>query len=117
MLEKEFKVEKEHTARQIGSGDLEVLSTPSLVAFMENVAKEIVESQLKETQTTVGVELNVKHLKATAVGKKVKVRATLTAQNRSILLYNVEAYDGNFMIGKGEHKRAIVDSDQFMKNI
>ena len=42
-INKQFKqkytVSDTNTAKFMGSGDLEVLATPSLVAFMENAAK------------------------------------------------------------------------------
>lgn len=117
MLEKEFIVETKHAASQMGSGDLEVLSTPSMIAFMENVAKELAEEKLKLGETTVGIDLNVKHLKATAIGKKVRIQANLTEQNKSILFYEIEAYEEEYLIGKGTHKRAIVDASQFMENL
>lgn len=35
MFEQGFIVKEKHSAREMGSGDLDVLSTPSLIAFME----------------------------------------------------------------------------------
>lgn len=117
MLEKVFLVENKHSAIQMGSGDLEVLSTPSMIAFMENVAKELVEVKLEPGETTVGIDLNVEHLKATAIGKKVRVQANLTEQKKSILFYEIEAYEEENVIGKGTHKRAIVNASKFLKNL
>ena len=34
-----YTVAENNTAKNMGSGDLDVLATPSLVAFMENAAK------------------------------------------------------------------------------
>jgi len=117
MLEKEFMVEKKHSATKVGSGGLDVLSTPSMIAFMESAAKEVIEKDLENGKTTVGIELNVQHLKATAIGKTIRVKATLTDQKKTILFYEIEAYEGDALIGKGEHRRAIVDAEVFMKNL
>lgn len=117
MLEKGFKVTEEYSAAAVGSGGLEVLSTPSMIAFMENVAQELAESRLKEGETTVGIELNVQHIKATAIGKTVRVVARLVEQKKAILYYEVEAYEAGSLIGKGRHKRAIVDAKAFMENV
>ena len=43
-----YKVKKENLASFVGSGDLDVLATPSLLAFMENSAKELVKEELSE---------------------------------------------------------------------
>lgn len=117
MLKKEFLVEDKHSAKQMGSGDLDVLSTPSMIAFMENVVKEAALEKLDSAQTTVGIDLNVQHIKATAIGKKIRVEADLTEQNKSILSYEIAAYEDEHLIGKGTHKRAIVNSGQFMENL
>lgn len=117
MFEKEFLVEEKHSAAQMGSGDLDVLSTPSLIAFMENTAKEEVLDKLAEEETTVGIDLNVQHVKATALGKRVRVVSTLTEQKKSILFFDLEAFEDDQLIGKGTHKRAIVHAEKFMGNL
>lgn len=117
MLEKEFLVEDRHSASQMGSGDLEVLSTPSMIAFMENVAKELAEEKLEPGETTVGIDLNVQHIKATALGKNVRIEATVTDLKKTILFYDIEAYEEENLIGKATHKRAIVNASKFMENL
>ena len=51
-INKEFKqnylVQDNNTAKFMGSGDLEVLATPSLVAFMENAAKNYLNTFFKK---------------------------------------------------------------------
>lgn len=117
MLEKEFFVKKKHSAATVGSGELDVLSTPALIAFMENVAKELAQNDLKDNQTTVGIEVNIHHLKATAIGQTVRVIATLVKQTNAVLFCDVEAFEGDNLIGQGQHNRAIVDVDKFMKDL
>lgn len=48
MFKKDCYVKVEHSAREMGSGDLDVLSTPSLIAFMEFTAKEAVHDRLTD---------------------------------------------------------------------
>lgn len=117
MREKTFLVEEQHSANQMGSGDLAVLSTPSLIAFMENTAKEESKSALSTQETTVGIEITIQHLKATAIGQTVRVEATRTEQKKTILFYEVKAYEGDTLIGQGSHKRAIVHAERFMEKL
>ena len=42
------------TAKAVGSGGVDVMSTPRLVALMENAAKDSVANCLEEGMTTVG---------------------------------------------------------------
>ena len=53
-------VEREDTAKEVGSGDLLVYATPCMVALMEGAACEALAPVLKETETTVGTMLNIK---------------------------------------------------------
>ena len=117
MLKKVFLVEDKHSAKQVGSGDLDVLSTPSMIAFMENVAKKLAESKLQAGETTVGIDLNVKHIKATAIGREVRIEANLTQHHKTILSYEIFVYENDQLIGKGTHKRGIVNANQFMENL
>lgn len=118
ILEKQFTVTHSESAESLGSGELKVLSTPSLVAFMENTAMDIAKGITESKQTTVGIEVNVQHLAATSIGSKILVKATLESQNKNILSYNIEAYDeNNQQIGTAEHKRAIVNKKAFMDKL
>lgn len=112
---KESKVTENETAIKIGSGDLEVYATPAMIALMENVAKSLVIEEIPQDYTTVGIEMNVQHIKSSPVGANIKCKATLTKVDRKKLFFNVEASDDKGTIGKGTHIRYIVNSQDFME--
>ncbi len=105
------------TAAVYGSGLHDVLSTPAMIAFMEQTAMKAVEACLDEGEGTVGTEVNVKHLKATAVGKAVTCTATLQEVNGNRLLFHVEASDDDGRIGEGLHERFIINNRRFMEKL
>ncbi|MFH5836175.1 thioesterase family protein [Proteiniclasticum sp. C24MP] len=105
------------TAEAHGSGDLAVYATPALVALMEYAAKELVKPRLSEGETTVGVRMEVSHLKATAVGSEVRARAVLLEAEGRKLSFRMEAYDGEILIGEALHERVMVDAERFMRKI
>lgn len=105
------------TAQSVGSGTLSVFSTPMMVALMENAAMKAAEQLLSEEDTTVGSELNVKHLRPTAVGEEVEATATLTSQEGRKLTFSVVVTDKNGTIGEGTHIRYIVNIEKFMSKI
>ena len=64
-------------ASTLGSGGLEVFSTPSLIALMENAARCAVEPLLPADRSTVGVRVDVRHLAPSPPGEQVRARAEL----------------------------------------
>lgn len=109
-----FVVEEKHTAAAMGSGDLAVLATPALVAMVENTAKESIQNLVDPEQTTVGIEIQMNHSAATALGKKVLCKVKLVQQEKRVLVFQFEATVEDQLIASGIHKRAIVETEKFM---
>ena len=107
-------VEREDTAKEVGSGSLQVYATPCMVALMEGAACEAIAEALPEEKTSVGIELNISHLSATPVGLEVRAEAEVTAVEGSVITFAVTAYDEAGKIGEGTHKRAIVATQHFL---
>jgi predicted thioesterase len=108
-------VEREDTAKEVGSGSLLVYATPCMVALMEGAACEAIEEALDDTKTTVGTELNIQHLSATPVGLEVRAEAEVTAVDGKVITFAVRAFDEAGEIGKGTHKRVIVPTQKFLE--
>ena len=107
-------VEREDTAKEVGSGSLLVYATPCMVALMEGAACEAITEALKEDQTTVGTVLNIEHISATPVGLEVRAEAVVTAVEGKVITFEVKAFDEIGEIGRGTHKRVIVNSQKFL---
>ena len=106
--------EREDTAKEVGSGSLLVYATPCMVALMEGAACEAIEEAMTDTQTTVGTELNIQHLSATPVGLEVRAEAEVTAVDGKVVTFEVRVFDEAGEIGRGTHKRVIVNSQKFL---
>lgn len=110
-------VEERHLAVNMGSGDLRVLATPSMMALMEEAAMLAVASHLPEGATTVGSHIASSHVKPTACGRQVTATATLVEVDGRKLKFAVKAYDEDGVIGEGEHTRFVVDRAKFMARL
>lgn len=110
-------VEEKHAASELGSGSLYVFGTPALTAFMENTASKTING-LEPGMTTVGIEINIKHLKASKIGEKITCTATLTKKEGRLYEFEITATNsaGN-IIGTAAHKRIAVEIERFMKNL
>ena len=106
--------ERSNTAREMGSGSLLVYATPAMVALMEEAACNAIAEALPEEKTSVGISMDIQHVAATPVGLEVRAEATVTEVNGKIITFSVEAFDEKGQIGKGTHKRCIVDTQRFL---
>lgn len=113
----EKTTEPQESAAALGSGGLEVYSTPALVALFEIAAKRVVDAHLPAGHSTVGIEIQVKHLKATKIGKKVRCTATVTAVEGKKIRLTGEMWDEDGKIGEGTHTRYIVNDAEFLKRL
>ena len=107
-------VEREDTAKEVGSGDLLVYATPCMVALMDGAACEAIAEALPDTQTTVGIALNIEHISATPVGLDVRAEAEVTAVEGKVITFAVRAFDEVGEIGNGTHKRVIINTQKFL---
>ncbi len=110
-------VTNENTAAAMGSGDLSVFATPSMVALLENAAMKAVAAALPDGSTTVGAEMNVTHIKPSGLGAGITATAVLTEVEGRKLTFNVGARDAEGMIGEGVHIRYVVDREKFMAKL
>ena len=97
--EVKFVVTDELTAKTVGSGTLDVLATPVMIARLEQAAWTSVAPYLAEGEGTVGTLMNAKHLSPTP-GRR--------------LVFKVTAKDARGPIGEGTHERAIIQNERFV---
>ena len=114
---KEELVTQDRSASAVGSGLLDVFSTPSMIALMEKACKESVAPYLEEGQGTVGIRLEVDHLAAVPIGEKVWVDSELITVDKRVLTFAVSAWSRKEKIGDGIHKRCIIFDDRFLEKM
>ena len=107
-------VEHKDTAAVYGSGALEVFATPAMIALMEKTCLESVADKIGQGNTTVGIAVNIKHLKASPVGSIIRCEAEIVDVDRRRLVFSVKCYEGETLVGEGIHERFVVDSEKFM---
>ena len=102
------------TAKAMGSGELPVYATPAMAALIEETAWKSVAPALEPGQGTVGMKLDISHLAATPLGRKVRCETVLMEIDRRRLVFSAVVFDEAGKIGEGTHERFIVDSERFL---
>lgn len=113
----EYTVQPKDSAKEVGSGLVDVYATPALIALCEKTCADMVAPYLEPGQVTVGCEVQIKHAAASKIGAKVKAKAQLVAIDGRKLFYRVVVMDSQKIAAIGQHTRFIVDKERFMSKL
>lgn len=122
--EENILAEKGHSAADVGSGpalsqdgSIEVLSTPSLVAFLEQVSFQMIQEQLPEGLTSLGTSVQLNHRAATLIGSRVRLRAEISAVEGRRITLVLQAWEGAELVADGTHQRVVVERQDFLQRL
>src|SRR6202171_5713737 len=101
-------VETKHLASHLDPSLAAVLSTPTMVAMMEQAAIEALKPFLDAGESSVGMTIEVSHTAATPPGHRARAEAEVTGVEGRRLEFAVRAFDDVEQIGSGSHRRAVV---------
>ena len=111
----EIVVGDSDTAAAMGSGDVPTLATPRLLALAEAATGSALSGHLDEHETSVGTRVQLEHLRATGIGRRVVAHAELAQADGRQLRFTVRAEDEEGMlVGRGEVTRVVMDRERFM---
>jgi predicted thioesterase len=115
--ERTFEVSDDDTARALGSGSLDVLATPRLLAWCEAVTCVAAEP-LPDGASTVGTRVDLEHLAASPLGESVLVRAETSYQDGRLLRFTVTATGrDDRLLATGQITRVVVDVQRFLARL
>ena len=106
-------VSDDDTARALGSGDVEVLGTPAVLALAEQAAVVAVRDALPSERTSVGTWAEVFHNAPTRVGVEVTATARVTGVDGSRVEFTILVHEGDTEVARVEHRRAVVSRARF----
>jgi predicted thioesterase len=111
--EMDFIVAGEMTIGHFVAGMPLVYATPVMVLHMEMAAGSAIASVLPEGFVSVGMAISVRHLAATAIGRKVRAIAEVTDIDEKSVFFKIEAWNDARRVGDGTHRRGIVNLREF----
>lgn len=92
-----------------------VYATPIMILHMEMASGSAIARHLPSGFVSVGMDVKVRHLAATPVGRIVRATARVLEIDRKSVVFELEAWDGDRKIGDGTHRRGIVNVVEFEK--
>ena len=113
----EHTVGIEDTARVLGSGSLDVLGTPRMLAWMESATCEAISGELDDDRTSLGVRVEVDHLRPSAVGSVVSISGRIESRSDNAVVFQVEAVSHgrpDKPLASGRITRVIVRTEDFL---
>ena len=114
MKEKVYQPQPEHSAKIMGSGGLEVLATPALVAFMENLAFETLQEQLSPEESSVGTQITIDHLAPSLTSQAIHIQITDWQTEGRKHTFHLQAHAGERLIATARHSRFVVTIERFL---
>ncbi|WP_407178809.1 thioesterase family protein [Bradyrhizobium sp. STM 3562] len=111
--EKTVTVTPDMTIGHFVAGMPQVYATPMMILHMEMAAGSAIADCLPAGYVSVGMEVNVRHLAATPIGRTVRTIARVIDMEGKRVLFAVEAWNDERKIGEGTHRRGIVKLEEF----
>jgi predicted thioesterase len=102
-------------SNEYGDAFPEVLATARMVALMETAAARVMQPLLGPGELSVGVTVNITHTAPTAAGVLVTAHARYTGRDGKLFVFEISAQDQGGEIGRGSHKRAIVETERLQR--
>lgn len=107
-------VTRNDTAAAIGSGTVDVLATPRLIALCEQACLNSTREHLDPGITTVSMRVQFDHLQPTPVGEPVVAEAVLRKVDGRRLSFEVSASDAGGIVAAGKFVRVVMGTNDLM---
>jgi fluoroacetyl-CoA thioesterase len=118
MAQLTFTVSDADTARSLGSGDLDVLGTPRLLAWLEAATVAALGPLLEAAETSVGTRVELEHLAAVPVGAVVVVTADEVHADGRLRRFSAAAQDADGrLLATATVTRVVVDRERFLARL
>lgn len=101
------------TAQALGSGEMDVLGTPRVLALLEAATVRAVAGHLEPGRTTVGTRVELDHRAPTPVGTRVRAEAELIEVAGDRLSFDVVLHAGAGLAARGRITRVVVAAATF----
>uniref|UniRef100_A0A7C4NP47 Thioesterase n=1 Tax=Staphylothermus marinus TaxID=2280 RepID=A0A7C4NP47_STAMA len=96
---------------------IEVLSTPSLVLLIERTAKNCIQPYLPNGYSSVGTQINIKHLNPVPRGERILVETVVSEIDGRRVVFTARSYWKQIVVGEAIHERYVINIDKFREKV
>lgn len=116
-IEKSVITNEEMAASRFHGSSPHVLSTPSLVGFMQSTCADLMAPFLDGNEMVVSVNIELSHIASAPIGSKITVRAEIEKIREREIVFKTEAFDESEKIAYGYNEMFIIDKERFARGV
>ena len=116
-IEKKIETKPEMAASRFHENSPRVLSSPSLITFMQTTCADLMAPFLDSTEMVVSVRIEMSHLASTPIGSTITVRAEIDRVEGNKVYFKIDAYDEVEKIATGYNDMFIINEERFERGI
>jgi predicted thioesterase len=116
-MEKKIETKPEMAASRFHENSPRVLSSPSLITFMQTICADLMAPFLDPAEMVVSVRMEMSHLASTPIGSTITVRAEIDRIEGNKVYFKIDAYDEVEKIATGYNDMFIINEERFERGI
>ena len=116
-IEKKIDTTADMAASRFHGSSPQVLSTPSLITFLQTTCADLMAPFLDKGEMVVSIRIELSHLASTPIGSEITIRAEIIDRRGGTIYFKVDAYDEAEKIASGYNDMYIVNEDRFARGI
>ena len=110
-----FEPTARDTAAAVGNAGVEAVATVALILWIEATCGELMAPWVEAGEAGVGIRVAVDHTGPAFAGRPVDVHARVTGVDGRKVSFTVRLEQGGREVMTGEHVRAVVDLERFLR--
>ena len=116
-IEKKILTTPEMAASRFHESSPRVLSSPSLVTFMQTSCVELMAPFLEEGEMAVSIRIEMSHFASVPIGMTLTIRTEVIRVKGNSIYFKVQAFDEMEEIASGYNDMFIIDEARFERGI
>ncbi len=116
-IERKIETKPEMAASRFHENSPRVLSSPSLITFMQTTCADLMAPFLDPTEMVVSVRMEMSHLASTPIGSTITVRAEIDRIEGDKVYFKIDAFDEVEKIAAGYNEMFIINEERFERGV